>query len=477
MYRKSIFRILFAVAVIMTFMGAVAQQQVHAAVKAVDLNPKITSGQMVQKVETFVVIFDKTYSMNDVYKGNTKLNQQKGLIALLDDTIPNLKLTWALRIFGEFMTFGDASSKAVYWAMGYQKPALTKTVAPYTTGQGFSPLDVALDMTTVDLRSQPGRIAVIAFSDGEDMDKYAPVAAARKMKTAYGDRVCIYTVHLGDDIKGRKMMQEIADASQCGFMVTGDSISSPASMAAFVEKVYLEQKREEPKKAIVPLPPQIGEMKREAAAATEMEQQIIEKGRAKLLVEFDFDKAVVKPKYDKEIEKLTDVMKKYPDINIAVEGHTDSIGGKQYNEKLSQRRADAIKEVMVKKFNIASTRIIAKGYGLSRPVASNATKEGRQHNRRVEAAAEYMIKKPEPVAARQEVAPVKQTAPVAAPPTTEPVKKAEPVAAPPPAEPVKKAAPVAAPLTAEPVKKAAPASDITPDGFMKADKDGFIRSK
>ena len=64
-------------------------------------------------------------------------------------------------------------------------------------------------------------------------------------------------------------------------------------------------------------------------------------------------------------------------------------------------RAEAIKEVMVKKFKIDAARIKAKGYGLSKPIASNATKEGRQQNRRVEAAVEYMIKKSEPVAAPQ----------------------------------------------------------------------------
>jgi OOP family OmpA-OmpF porin len=392
MYRKGIFGILVTIAVLAFITGCAVQK---ASIKAVDLNPKIASGQMVQKVDTFVVIFDASHSMNDAYKGNTKLNQQKNLVALFDNTIPDLKLTGALRIFGQFMTFGEASSKAVYWDMGYKKPDLTKAVAPYKAGYGFSPLDAALDGTTVDLRSQPGRIAVIVFSDGEDMGKYTPVAAAKRMKTAYGDRVCIYTVHLGDNVKGKTLMQEVADAGECGFMVTGDSISAPAGMAAFVEKVFLEPKKE-PAIAIAPPPPPpppMEEMKKEAEAATEVEKAIVEKGRATLLVEFDFDKAVVKPKYDQEIEKLSNVMKKYPDLDIVVEGHTDNIGTKQYNERLSQRRADAIREVMVKKFGIDAARIKAKGYGLSNPIASNATKAGRQQNRRVEAAVEYTKQK------------------------------------------------------------------------------------
>ncbi|MCX5856914.1 MAG: OmpA family protein [Deltaproteobacteria bacterium] len=406
MDRKKNYRIVFTFLMFALFLAFATPQQASAAINAVDLNPKVASGQYVKKVDTFMVLFDATLSMNDIYKNNTKLNQQKDLIKLFEDTIPNLKLTAALRTFGELTFFWDAYSKTFFWDMNYSKPALTKAVAPYKMGAGFSPLDEAFDSATVDLRSQSQsrRMALIAFSDGEDMDNYAPVAAAERMKSTYGDRICIYTVHLGDNLKGRELMKKIANAGQCGFMVTGDSISTAAGMADFVEQVFLDVKREEPVKQAAPAPMEgmkkapeaaatMEEMKKAPAAATEVEQKIIEKGRAKLLVEFDFNKAVVKPKYYKEIENLADVMKKYPDLNIVVEGHTDNIGGKQYNEKLSQKRAEAIKDTMVKKFNIASTRVKAIGYGLSKPIATNSTKEGRQQNRRVEAAVEYMIKK------------------------------------------------------------------------------------
>ncbi len=128
-------------------------------------------------------------------------------------------------------------------------------------------------------------------------------------------------------------------------------------------------------------------------AASAMEAAIVEKGRVTLNVEFDFDKSVVKKSYHEEIGKLAEVMKKYPDLKITLEGHTDNVGGSAYNEQLSQRRADAVKKYLAEKFGIEASRLSAKGYGLNRPIASNATKEGRQKNRRVEAAAEYSIKK------------------------------------------------------------------------------------
>jgi OmpA-OmpF porin, OOP family len=128
-------------------------------------------------------------------------------------------------------------------------------------------------------------------------------------------------------------------------------------------------------------------------AESAMETAIVEKGRVILNVQFDSDKSIVKKKYHEEIGNLADVMKKYPDLKIEIEGHTDNVGGSAYNEKLSQRRADAVNKYLAEKFGIDASRLSAKGYGLTRPIASNATKEGRQKNRRVEAAAEYSIKK------------------------------------------------------------------------------------
>jgi OOP family OmpA-OmpF porin len=119
---------------------------------------------------------------------------------------------------------------------------------------------------------------------------------------------------------------------------------------------------------------------------------IIEKGRQTLDVEFDFNKAIIKQGYDKNIDDLVQVMKDYPDLKVVIEGHTDNIGTAEFNKELSQKRADAVKQYMVEK-GIDANRITAKGFGFERPIASNDTEEGRQKNRRVEAAVDYVIQK------------------------------------------------------------------------------------
>lgn len=129
------------------------------------------------------------------------------------------------------------------------------------------------------------------------------------------------------------------------------------------------------------------------APAPEPAAEAIEKGRTTLDVKFDLDKAIIKKGYYGDIDNLVSVMKQYPETNVALEGHTCSLGSDAYNKRLSQRRADAVKQYMVEKGGIAANRLNAIGYGEERPIASNATEQGRRQNRRTEAVVEYLIKK------------------------------------------------------------------------------------
>ncbi|HEU0219766.1 MAG TPA: OmpA family protein [Gallionella sp.] len=98
---------------------------------------------------------------------------------------------------------------------------------------------------------------------------------------------------------------------------------------------------------------------------------------------FDTNSAKLKPTADAKLQQVVDFAGKYPEANLEVTGHTDDRGGDAYNQKLSERRAAAVKAYLVKK-GIAAGRITAKGYGKTMPMADNKTKEGRAANRRVE---------------------------------------------------------------------------------------------
>lgn len=98
---------------------------------------------------------------------------------------------------------------------------------------------------------------------------------------------------------------------------------------------------------------------------------------------FDFDKAVIKPGGH---QVLNDLVKKIQDVNlevVVVEGHTDSTGPDAYNQKLSERRAAAVKDYLVKQ-GVDASRVFVEGKGESQPVADNQSRDGRALNRRVE---------------------------------------------------------------------------------------------
>lgn len=98
---------------------------------------------------------------------------------------------------------------------------------------------------------------------------------------------------------------------------------------------------------------------------------------------FDFDEANLKPGGEQAARRVAKFMHDYPDRRIRIEGYTDSKGPESYNQKLSQRRAQSVKEAIVSQ-DIDSSRIVTQGYGEAYPVASNDNRAGRQRNRRVE---------------------------------------------------------------------------------------------
>lgn len=113
--------------------------------------------------------------------------------------------------------------------------------------------------------------------------------------------------------------------------------------------------------------------------------------RVELDAKFDFDKAQVKQDSYSDIENLAEFMKQFPQTATTVEGHTDSTGNATYNQNLSERRAAAVRDVLVNQYGVEAERVNAVGYGEERPVADNATREGRAINRRVEAAVEAQV--------------------------------------------------------------------------------------
>lgn len=98
---------------------------------------------------------------------------------------------------------------------------------------------------------------------------------------------------------------------------------------------------------------------------------------------FDTGRAELRSGAMRTVDQLATFMQSYPERNVIVEGHTDNVGAADFNQRLSEQRAEAVREALLVR-GIASNRVRVRGFGYSYPVASNASAEGRQRNRRVE---------------------------------------------------------------------------------------------
>jgi outer membrane protein OmpA-like peptidoglycan-associated protein len=146
-----------------------------------------------------------------------------------------------------------------------------------------------------------------------------------------------------------------------------------------------EARAQEAEKARLQAEEAIAKKKQLESELAEMKATKTERGIILTLgdILFESGKAVLMPGATDTIDKLVKFLEEYPNRDVLIEGHTDNVGGETYNLGLSQRRANAVKNLLTSK-GISESRITAKGYGESRPIASNKTAAGRQQNRRVE---------------------------------------------------------------------------------------------
>jgi OOP family OmpA-OmpF porin len=398
----------------------------------------VEAGSYSQKVDNFFVILDASGSMAETYKGQKKLDYAKDIISRMNQTIPDLKLTAGLREFSPSIWSGDLT-RLVYGPTAYTKAGLEDALQQVKRAGGHSPLAIAMDAAGDDLASARGDIALIIVSDGKDMDQ-APVAAAKNLKSLFDDRLCIYTVLVGDSPSGKKLLDKVADAGQCGFAVNADDIASADGMADFVEKVFFAKVRKPmdsdgdgvtddldrcpntPRGVKVdaqgcpldsdgdgvpnyldkcPDTPRGAEVDKQGCPLDTDGDGVPDyldqcpgtpKGATvnsvgcwalKGTVLFDHDKWELKPAAYPILDEVVAIMKKNPDIRGVIEGYTDSTGPAAYNQQLSEKRARAV-ETYIESHGIDPARFTVKGYGESKPIAPNDTPQGRQENRRVE---------------------------------------------------------------------------------------------
>lgn len=365
-----------------------------------DYSAMVKRGEYQKKVDNFLVIFDASSSMKMNYKDEMKFRLAKRIANNMNLTIPELEMVAGTHLFGPTpynLWSGDID--LLYGMTQYTQAGFANSLATVTTTGGGTPMDLAIAAATRELSGTKGNIAVIVISDAEDIGDES-VNAAALLKSKYKDRICIYTILIGDKPGSKEIMDGIAAAGGCGYSTDYERLSTPSGMADFVRDVFL-------KKGVVKktAPALVRVIKafpvdsdgdgvfddKDACPATPRGIKVndvgcplpIKKTSIELRVEFDVDKYFIRQQYGQTLKEFADFLNNYPNLHVLLEGHTDNTGTEAYNQKLSERRAASVKQYLVTYFRINSRRITTKGYNFSKPESNNMTDAGRQRNRRV----------------------------------------------------------------------------------------------
>ncbi|HPC73603.1 MAG TPA: peptidoglycan-associated lipoprotein Pal [Syntrophales bacterium] len=361
---------------VLLFLAVAAGCAEKKAYAPVDVMPNVRAAGQVQCIDNFVVLFDRSDSMNAFYQpaGMSRLAFEKKTVSEMVDTIPpDIKLNGALRFFGAEKVGGDETTWLVLGRTSFNKAefqaALEKNVK---RGLGRTPIGRALAGAGGDLKGAVGKSAIILFSDFEEVegiDDIRPKSVMEnvaKLKADYGDNLCIYPVQIGKDPVGKKLAEQIVADAGCGFVENADNLTTPAAMAAYVQKVFFcaptSAAPAEKPAAMVPPPMVPGVDKLDA-------------------IYFDFDKYDLRSESRATLKKNADWLTRNPDRKVVIEGNCDERGTNEYNMALGQRRAEAAAKYL-NTLGVSAGRILTISYGEDRPVCKESTEECWARNRR-----------------------------------------------------------------------------------------------
>lgn len=340
----------------------------------------------VPKIESFVIILDASASMEEVYtgtvnKGHSKFAVAKDILTRMNNTLPEIDINSALVTFGHGFFKPLDNTFIVYELTKHSRGLLENSLNGAATPQGCSPAGNAIKDAKNLLLTSGGQNAVILVSDGEQLIG-SPLSKAKDLKEMYGDRVCLYTIFVGNTAGGKEELRDLAREVKCGFSVTADEIASSENMADFVKKVFLTA-----------TPKQVSNIDSDGDGVYDKDDECPDTPKGAIVdsrgcwvvkgITFEYKKWDIKEEFDSNLSNIVDILQKNPNMYIRIEGHTDNIGPMEYNIDLSQKRAQAVKNYLVAR-GINESRVSIVGFGYKKPIAPNDTEEGRSLNRRAE---------------------------------------------------------------------------------------------
>ena len=345
----------------------------------------------VKKIDNFIILVDRSGSMDDKYVGTTtkKIVLAKSILERMNAMIPELGYQGGLNTAAYA---GQIQALEPYAAASY---GASIAKVPTLIGSNPTPLGDGLKALEPALQGASGRNAVIILSDGQENQGAGAVKIATALSEKYN--VCFHTISFSDPVGGNQdLLNELSGIKSCGVAVSAAQLADDAALQQFVKDVFydlggdpcaLDDDGDGVNNCIDKCPDTVKGLAVDADGCPIPDV-------VKLMVNFDFDKSVVKPEYHQVLADFASYMRQQQSFTVVeIAGHTDSVGSDAYNQKLSERRAKAVRDYLVNKLGMDDKLFSSVGYGESKPIADNKTDEGRAQNRRIEAELKGVFKK------------------------------------------------------------------------------------
>ena len=332
-----------------------------ATLMALVLAISVQAETLKPKVDNFLLFVDYSGSMamqSDTYK-SVKIKHAKELLTRMNAEIPALNYKSSVATFAPY---GLLQTPATY-----SKPAVATALGGIKTDYEIfnrnTPMGMGLKDLEPVLSNFSGKTALILVTDGDSNYGTDPVAEAKALYAKYPN-LCIHVISYADTARGKMVVDDIRAISRCTVVGDPKALASDAAMKQYVKDVFYEVVPDAPARAIAP---------------AKAECETITFGN----LNFGFDKYQITEEMKPALEQALTILKDSKCDKFTIEGHTDSVGGVPYNQKLSERRAGSVAKWLYE-HGFAMSRLNVVGKGKLEPKFDNKTEEGRHLNRRVE---------------------------------------------------------------------------------------------
>jgi len=361
--KKSMFTIFILVGLL--FLCTATTQAFQIITQAMVERETVTKTDLIKTADNFIVLFDTSSSTNEMVPGKnvTKIAATKALLKERNEWFPDLGYQAGLYIYTntEILT---GTFKTIYPMQAYDRDRFGAAIDQLPDkGQGPTMVQAGFHALRKVVAGLPGKTVVFIYTDGSStvMREFKqPIQVAQEI--AKDNDVCFYLISSAKDEDNKRLLASLAKVNACSRVIPlATFIDNPLYLAGALFTVKTSSYER-----LTPITKVVG-------------------ARAEDVL-FDFNGADIRSEYTAGLDKLGDYLRGNPDAFVVAAGFADSTGDEEYNLALSERRAVAVKDYMVKKFGIDAERIVTLWLGELNPVADNATERGRRMNRRVEIA-------------------------------------------------------------------------------------------